>query len=1053
MPTQVTLNEGATQQFTSSLASTWTTDCGTVSTTGLFKAQLYPKTCKITATATDGSGSVFASATAVSPITMTPVSAKTPQGLTQQFTSSAPVIWTAKCGTITAGGLFTASAPVGTNCTIQGTAASGTAYTVYGYDSILAPTTFSLTPLNPILTEGSTQQFTSNVAASWVASCGNIDANAGLYTAPLTSGSCAITATATDGSGHIAATTATITSPLVITPASATTAQGQAQQFAANMPVIWTASCGSISASGLFTASVSSGSICKIGATAASGTAYTASALDTVGTAPALTISPTQVTLNEGATQQFTSNVVATWIASCGSIDANSALYTAPLAAGSCTVTATATDGSGHTLATTATITSPLVITPASATTAQGQTQQFTANLPVNWTTSCGSIDGSGLFTASVSSANICTIGATAASGTAYTASALAMVGSAPALTISPVSPTISQGTTQQFTSNVAASWVASCGNIDANAGLYTAPLTSGSCAITVTATDGSGHTALTSATITSPISITPGTAGSVHAIGTQQFTASTPVTWSTSCGNIDANSGLFTAPASAATCIVTATATGTTAYTAQSPVDVDVVNYVSWKGGRNNLGVQSHETLLTTSNVNASQFGVKWTGNLDGYVFGQPLYMNGLSINGVPHNVVFVATSNDSIYAFDGDTGALLWQRSFLTAGVTAVIGTMVDSTTPQIGILSTPVIDPDSGTLYAVAETAEKNATYFPHRLHAIDVTNGLEKFNGPVLVSDVNLAPVHKMQRAALVVANGMVYIGFGSLGDRNPYHGFLFAFDEQTLVQKYVWNTTSTGGQGGIWMAGGAPAVDQAGNLYLTTGNGTFDGSVNFGEAAIKLSPSLQVLDYFAPYNYSSLNFTDSDLGSSSIGILPDQDGQFTHELIVCGKTPSIYVLNRDNMGQLGTGADNVIQRLDNVVGTTDTSFQDANQSCFATPAFWNSNMYIVGNHDVLKTFTLNSATGLLSSGAVSQGSFTYAWPGAQPVVSANGTSNGIVWTLDLSTGQLLANDASNVATQLYAAPVAGLLNRFTVPTVVNGHVYVGGRFRLVAYTLQ
>lgn len=242
-----------------------------------------------------------------------------------------------------------------------------------------------------------------------------------------------------------------------------------------------------------------------------------------------------------------------------------------------------------------------------------------------------------------------------------------------------------------------------------------------------------------------------------------------------------------------------------------------------------------------------------------------------------------------------------------------------------------------------------------------------------------------------------------------------------------------------------MAGGAPVVDAAGNLYVATGNGTFDGSVNFGEASVKLNPSLQVVDYFAPYDYSTLNTNDVDLGSSSIAMLPDQPGPFTHELIVCGKPPSIFVLNRDNMGHVGSGTDNIIQRFSFGLGTTDT--------CFDTPAFWKNNLYIVGSQDVLKMFTLNSSTGLISPSVVSQGSFAYSVVGGQPVVSSNGNSNGIVWTLDPGTGQIFANDASNLATQLYSAAVPGGLNHFVVATVANGHVYVGSRYNLVAYSLQ
>ena len=664
-------------------------------------------------------------------------------------------------------------------------------------------------------------------------------------------------------------------------------------------------------------------------------------------------------------------------------------------------------------------------------------------SVPVRWTATCGSITSIGLFTASAAVGTVCAIEATAASGTPYTVFAHDTVLASTTFSLSPVSVSLKEHATQQFVASSPATWTASCGAIS-TAGLYTAPLAPGSCTVKATATDGSAHTASASVTVTSPMTITPAVA-QLHAIAKQQFAASVPVAWSASCGTIDASSGLFKAPTRAGSCIVTATATGSTAYTARSTVNVDVVNYLSWKGGPSDIGLQSHETLLSPSNVNPSRFAVKWSMTLDGSIYAQPLYMNGLTINGVPHNVVFVATSNDSIYAFDGDTGALLWHRSFLSAGVTAVTGTSVNSPIGQIGVLGTPVIDPITGTLYAVAETAELGATYFPHRLHAIDVTTGHEKFNGPVLISDVKLPPIHKLQRPGLALASGMVYVSFGSISDRAPYHGFVFAFDHLTLAKKYVWNSTVTGSEGGIWMSGGAPAVDASGYLYVTTGNGSFDGSANFGEAAVKLSPSLHVVDYFAPYNYATLNASDSDLGSGTVALLPDQNGSIVHEVVVCGKPPSIYVLNRDNMGKVGSSADNIVKRLDFRVGTAET--------CFATPAFWNSRLYIAAAYDSLEMFTFSSTTGLPSAAAAGQGPFLYGLLGAQPVVSANGTINGIVWTLDPITGQLIANNALNVGTQLYAAPVRGGVNHFAVPTVVNGHVYVGGRYELVAYSVQ
>jgi hypothetical protein len=902
-PTNPTLKEGVFQQFTSSTPAYWSTTCNTISSSGVLNTGLYPKNCTVTAKAKNGSGNVSTTVHIVSPIVMTPVSASTPQGKTQQFNTSAPVNWTVHCGTMSASGLFTATAAVGSNCGIHGVAKTGTAYNVYGWDITTAPTGGSITisPIKPSLTEGAKQQFTASVPATWTASCGTISST-GAYTAPLTPGSCTVTAKATSG-GQTASTVATVSSPITITPSTASTPQGSTQQFSANLPVSWTASCGTISASGLFSASAAAGSKCSIQATATGSIAYTGFASDTIGIAGSFTITPGSISLNEGASQTFISSIPATWTASCGSIDANAGTYSAPLQAGSCTVTAQATS-------------------------------------------------------------------------TSQTASA--------------------------------------------------------------------------AVTVTSPFTITPQSAA-LHAMGRQSFAASIPVTWSASCGAFSSGSSNYIAPSSSGTCTITATASSGTAYTNQATVNVDVVNYTSWKNGSGNAGVQWDETLLTPTNVNSTSFGQAWSASVDGAVWAQPLYRNGLVINGSPHNVVYVATTNDSVYAFDGDSGAQLWKTSFLSSGVTAVTGTTVNSTMSQLGVLSTPVMDPSSSTLYVVAETAEQGATYFPHRLHALDLATGQEKLGGPVLISDANLAPIHKLQRPGLLLANGTVYVGFGSIGDRAPYHGLLFAFDENTLAQKALWNATPTGSEGALWMSMAAPAADNNGNIYVVTGNGTFDGTNNFSESVVKLSPSLQLLDYFTPYNQATLDSTDLDLGSANVVVVPDQTGPFPHELISCGKPTPIYVINRDAMGHFGSSSDNIIQVLDHAVGGTSTTFLSA-KPCFSTPAVWGEKVYFVANGDVVKQFSIDTTTGKLSPG--SQGTHAYGYPGAQPVLSANGASNGLLWTIDHVANTLRADDATNVGNTLYvspALPIGGI--KWTTPTVVNGHVYVGAGGTVLAFTLK
>jgi hypothetical protein len=567
----------------------------------------------------------------------------------------------------------------------------------------------------------------------------------------------------------------------------------------------------------------------------------------------------------------------------------------------------------------------------------------------------------------------------------------------------------------------------------------------------TDSATNNPQTVSLSGTGTSSALTITPSFVN-LHALNTQSFTANLPVTWSVSCGSIT-SAGVYTAPATNVTCGITAKTSSGTPYSATSTADVDITNYTARKGGGGQLGLQSNELALTPASVNASTFGLKWTTPVDAWVNAQPLYMNALSLNGAPHNVVFIVTANDSVYALDGDTGAQLWHVSLIPAGATAVTGSTVGFTSaPLIGILGTPVIDPTTSTMYVVAETSEQNATYFPHRLHALDVTTGAEKFGGPVLVNDPQMAPMHKLQRPGLTLANGNIYVAIGSMEDIQPYHGYLFAFNATTLAQEAVWNVTPTGSEGGIWMGASAPSVDEDGNIYVTTGNGTFDGTSNFGEAAVKLSPSLQVLDYFAPFNFATYDASDVDLGSGSAMVVPYQNGSHPNEIIVCGKPTPVYVLDRDNLGQIGTTSDNVIQRLDNEVGAPKPGTTSV-QACFTGPAMWGQNVYFGGKYDVLKMFTLDPNTGLLSSTPVSQGTQAYGYPGADPVISSNGSTNGIVWTIDTASSALIAVDAADLTKKLFSGTLSSGAIRWTAPTPVNGHVYVGEQGMVYGFGLK
>lgn len=613
------------------------------------------------------------------------------------------------------------------------------------------------------------------------------------------------------------------------------------------------------------------------------------------------------------------------------------------------------------------------------------------------------------------------------------------VVASSP-FTLSPLDPTVSEGGTQQFTASAAATWKSSCGSIT-SAGLFTAPLSQTSCTITATATDGSGHTATTNADIASPITISPNGATTV-AGATQQFTASESVSWSASCGSITP-AGLFTAPATAGACTITATASSGTLYSA-SVIDTVTAapastNYTTWKNDNARDGLQSNETSLTPSNVNASTFGRIFSFTTDDAVWAQTLYMTGVSVQGVVHNVVYAATANDSVYAVDAENGTQLWKVNLLGKGETQGDGTKLHSSLPKIGITGTPVIDSTTGAIYLVSFSCNSSGTCF-HRLHALDVSSGEEKFGGPAVITSSGFDSSQHLQRPGLLLANGNVYIAFGSNDDILPYHGWVFAYRASTLAQVAVWNDTPNGTAGGIWMGASGIPADASGNLFFSTGNGDWEANSEYGESVVELSYTLTVLDYFTPYDDATQSAGDKDLGSGGVLLLPTSSGTYPHEAISCSKLNRIYVLNRDALGQHNSSTDDVIQTVTGQLGAT--SGLQYTDRCFSTPAFWNNNLYFIGNNDSLKQFTFNPNTGLMGTTPIHKDTFAYLFPGGQPVVSAHGNNDAIVWAVDWTTGTLHAYDATNVSKVLYVSPALGTGIKFTVPTVANGHVYVG-----------
>jgi len=487
--------------------------------------------------------------------------------------------------------------------------------------------------------------------------------------------------------------------------------------------------------------------------------------------------------------------------------------------------------------------------------------------------------------------------------------------------------------------------------------------------------------------------------------------------------------------------------------------------------------GLNSLETILTPSNVTAQFFGKLFSNSVDGNIYAETLYVPGVTINGQTHNVVYVATEHDSVYAFDADAGAApLWQTSFINPanGITTVNSNIVSAKNsdpgcvdinPEYGITASPVIDPSTNTIYVLANTDE-NGT-ITYRLHALDITTGQEKFGGPVLIQASSTGsgddgdvfdPTQELGRAALLLVNGVVYLGFGSHCDLDPWHGWLLGYSASNLSQMYVYNVTSNGSEGAIWGAGTGPSSDQSGDIYVATGNGTFDentGGVDFGDTYLRMgvrNNAFGVVDFFTPFNDASLQDADYDLGSTGLVMLPDQSTGPTHIAVGAGKEGEIYLVNRDNLGQFNATSDNVLYEV--------PSPSENNILNWATPAYFNGNIYFIMSQDVARSYSISNDTLTLAS----QGTHTFPFLGSQPVISANGTTNGILWTLESTTGSgikpvagvLHAYNPANLAQEYYKSTqngsqdVPGPAVKFTVPTVANGKVYVGSTTELDIY---
>ena len=581
---------------------------------------------------------------------------------------------------------------------------------------------------------------------------------------------------------------------------------------------------------------------------------------------------------------------------------------------------------------------------------------------------------------------------------------------------------------------------------------------------------------------------------------GTAQFTATVTgstngVTWAVdnipggnaSTGTIS-TTGLYKPPAKVGIHTVTAEVTGTTT---KASGKVYVENYAgvfTYQNDNQRTGQDNSEIALIPASVNHATFGKLFNFSIDGYVRNQPLYMANVMIPGQGyHNLVFIATEHDSVYAFDADglQTTPIWHVNFTDPanGITTIPNSAFLSfcnycTQPEFGITATPVIDPSTNTIYVEARTqvVSNNVTSYVQQLHALDITTGDEKFGGPVVIQAtapgtgvgsvggvLTFDPFWQMVRPALLFLNGTVYLASASLGDAGPYHGWILGYSASTgtLQQTSVFVTTPNGSRGGVWQDGAGLSADTDGNIYFATGNGTFDaenGGQDYGVSELKITPNpvtgaLSLTDYFTPYDQGKLNTYDWDLSSAGVTILPDQTGTYPHLAIGGGKEGTIYVMNRDSMGGYNSSSNSQIPQ--SITGAIRGSVPGQPVDGFWNePGYFNGYVYIFGLQDVLKGFTLTN--GVLSTTAVTQGTVQMRAP--VPVITSNGTSDGIVWVLQWDHSVLRAYNYNNLATQLYGTnqvPARDTMDGRTAksaPMVANGRVYVATETNVDVYGL-
>jgi uncharacterized protein YjdB len=869
-----------------------------------------------------------------------------------------------------------------------------------------------------------------------------------------------------------------------------------------------------------------------------------------------------QATYNDGSTADVTTS--ATWTDANGKVATITASGMATaVAAGSTTVTAAMGSLTGTASLTVdaapRTLTS-IAVSPATATLAAGTTQQFTATATYSdnstadvtataaWTSSNAAVmtvTPAGLATAIAGGSTTITATISGISGSAAATVTAPVVITLKSIAVTPAAATIAAGATQQFAATATysdnstkdvtatASWksaTTAIATINPTTGVA-AGVAAGSTTVTATLNGISGSATLNVSSLT--ISPNP---GSVAIGATQQFTAVLNSS-DGSTTNVTATAQWSVAHATVATITPGGLATGVAAgvttvkaslngVSSKDPITVTIpagtgVNITTWHVDNNRSGLNSSETSLTPANVEQpGHFGKLFSYLVDGYAYAEPLLMSNVTINGAVHHVLYVATEHDSVYAFDADnygTGAPLWQVSLLQSGESPVGGTVK----PYQGITSTPVIDLSTNTIYVVSEqTSSAHGTTY--RLNALDITTGSPKHAAVTIqasvagsnannVGGIVSLPAGCVQRAALLLANSNVYIGFGSCNS-----GWLVSYDASSLTQTGVFNASPNidgegtyGGAGGVWMGSGGPVADSAGNIYISTGNGPWKPSQgSYGDSILKFSPTpvngmLQLVDYFTPEEYGFMNCQDSDLAAGGLLLIPS-----TGQVIGGGKMGRLYLLNTAQMGHEQALDAGVVQRLfveqgidgsqpyptsctDSdalgnplpngntwYVGGSNDFNHDTNDGInsyeiFGTSAYFHGSIYLgvtptstTNAPGVVRRFTYTSgstsATGTLTAEESTPLNLAQQQPlntrGTTPFISANGTNDGILWTIDQgqplqtpdpggpTNATLYAYDATNLATEIYSSStnsgdVPGYGIKFTSPIVANGKVYI------------